>query len=144
MKKITALLILLTLSEVALATTIVCLREKGGYQPPHYLQIDAENKKIEKLLILADKDKGIYFEEVDIDEYKRIYFHEVDIDEHEFSEEYIKYGDYRINRYSLDWQRLWDDPNSTVDKIGKCQISDIKIDILKKELDEIKNRKRKI
>ena len=130
MKKITALLILLTLSEVALATTIVCVKNIDILQVTNYLQIDAENKKIEKLLLLSDEDKGIYFEYVDIGEY-------------EFSDEYIRYGDYRINRYSLDWQKFW--PSYTgYDKIGKCQISDITIDVLKKELDEIKNRKRKI
>ena len=130
MKKITALLILLTLSEVALATTIVCVREKDMHKPPHYLQIDAENKKIEKFLVLADEDKGIYFDDFDIDEY-------------ELREEYIEYGNYRINRYSLDWEEYL--PYYVgIEKIGKCQISDITIDVLKKELDQIKNRKRKI
>ena len=129
MKKITALLILLTLSEVALATTIVCLKNINIIQAPHYLQIDSENEKIEKRLVLADEDKGIYFEYVD--------------NNIEFSERYIKYGNYKINRYSLDWQDYL--PNFIgLRKIGKCQISDIKIDVLKKELDEIKNRKRKI
>ena len=136
MKKITALIILLTLSELALATTIVCSKDitSKSIQGPHYLKIDAENEKIESFLVLADEDKGIYFDDAN------------DVNEYEFRDRHITYADsYRINRYSFDWEKIWDLPTKLeIEKLGKCRISDKTIEDLKMELDEIKNRKRKI